>query len=351
MDARLRYTRDEIMSSHDYVRPHEEAGYRLHGGFVSDGTAAGSYVSPRTRMRWPAVKAWGEALKARGWPLIDATGDLLARQGYPTFEQQKLLLKEGFGQTLWNSLTITGIIEARGQALCNVTAPDMQRLIVGDIADTAIAHMNQGLLYAHGADEGGDPAHPAERAHDAMWFAARDLVFGKGAYPMPEAPASIARPVEDREMPQLPEGYEQLIKFLMNVLMIEIRAESFFSLCCRVFRDPDLFTDRRADAELAATMVERIRTDEAIHVGYLQVLISEMRSYPWRTVDGRVVPGAEIIDPVWARMIEWHGKTERDIAAARTRAALATQLTAARGEAGAEALLAKLDALDERVGV
>ncbi|MGA0599457.1 hypothetical protein ACO2Q3_01985 [Caulobacter sp. KR2-114] len=344
MDARLRYTRDEIMSSHDYARPHEEAGYRLHGGFTADGT----YVSPRTKARWPAVKAWGEALQARGWPLIDATGALLQREGYPTFAQQKLLLQEGFGQTLWNSLTTTGVIEARGQALCNVTAPDMQRLIVEPIDDSATGHMNAGLLYAHGADEGGDPAKPGERAHDAMWFAARDLVFGKDAYPLPEVPASIARPVEDREMPQIPEGYEQLIKFLMNVLMIEIRAESFFSLCCRVFRDPELFTDRRQAAELAATMVERIRTDEAIHVGYLQVLISEMRSWQWRTVDGKVVPGAEIIDPVWARMVEWHGKTERDLAAARTREALKGQIAAVRGEAGAAALLARLDALDAR---
>lgn len=51
MYARLRYSRDEIMSSHDYVRPHEEAGYRLHGGFTADGV----YVSPRTKLRWPAV--------------------------------------------------------------------------------------------------------------------------------------------------------------------------------------------------------------------------------------------------------------------------------------------------------
>jgi hypothetical protein len=110
MDARLRYSRDELLQSHPYVKPHEEAGYRLHGGFV-DG---GAYVSPRTLVRWPAVRAWGEALKARGWPLIDASRDLLKREGYPTLGQQKLLLREGFGQTLWNSLTITGIIEARG---------------------------------------------------------------------------------------------------------------------------------------------------------------------------------------------------------------------------------------------
>ncbi|HWA63979.1 MAG TPA: hypothetical protein VG939_21585 [Caulobacteraceae bacterium] len=341
MDARLRYSREEIMSSHDYARPHEAVGYRLHGGFLADGT----YVSPRTKVRWPAVRAWGDALKARGWPLIDASGALLQREGYPTFEQQKLLLKHGFGQPLWNSLTVTGIIEARGQALCNVVAPDMQMLIVDDVADSATGHLNAGLLYAHGADEGGDPAKPGEGAHDQMWFAARDLVFGKGAYPLPEAPASIARPVEDREMPQLPEGFEQLLKFLMNVLMIEIRAESFFSLCCRIFRDPELFTDRRADAETAAQMVERIRTDEAIHVGYLQVLISELRSFRWKTKDG-IVQGAEIIDPVWAKMVEWHGKLERDLAAARTRESIEAMVIAARGEAEGRAFLAKLDALD-----
>ena len=345
MDARLRYGRDDLMRSHAYARPHEAAGYRLHGGFAEDG----AYVSPRTLVRWPAVRAWGEALQARGWPLIDASGDLLKRPGYPTFDQHKLLLKAGLGRTLWNSLTVTGIIEARGQALCTVTAPNIQALVTEDVADMATGHLNSGLLYAHGADEGGDPATPGEGAHDAMWFAARDLVFGKGAWPIPEAPASIARDVEGREMPQLPEGHEQFIKFLMNVLMIEIRAESFFSLCCRLFRDPELFEGRRADAELAATLVERIRADEQVHVGYLQVLISEFRSFSWKTVDGDRAPGAEILDPVWARMVQWHGQTERDLAAARVRSGLEGSILAERGEVAGRAFLAKFDALDERV--
>ncbi|HEY5105284.1 MAG TPA: hypothetical protein VII73_00785 [Caulobacteraceae bacterium] len=340
----LRYSRDDLMRSHPYARPHEAAGYRLHGGFTQDG----AYVSPRTLVRWPAVRAWGEALKARGWPLIDATGELLAGDGYPSFEQHKLLLKEGLGQGLWNSLTITGIIEARGQGLCNITAPDIGALVVDDVTDTASGHLNAGLLYAHGADEGGDPAKPGEGAHDAMWFAARDLVFGKGAYPIPEAPASISRDVDGREMPQIPEGYEQLIKFLMNVLMIEIRAESFFALCVRLFRDGELFTDRRAEADTAATMVERIRTDEAVHVGYLQVVISELRSFIWKIAGGEI-PGAAIIDPVWARMVEWHGKTEREIARARSRANVEAQVVAARGAAPARGLLARFDALDARV--
>jgi len=345
MNAPLRYSRDELMRSHPYARPHEAAGYRLHGGFMADG----AYVSPRTLVRWPAVRAWGAALESRGWPLIDATGELLQREGYPTLAQHKLLLKEGLGQTLWDSLSITGIIEARGQALCTVTAPDIQALVVEDVAQSAAGHLNAGLLYAHGADEGGDPAQPGEGAHDAMWFAARDLVFGKGAYPIPQAPASISRDVEDREMPQLPQGHEQLIKFLMNVLMIEIRAESFFALCVRLFRDSELFEGRRADAEVAAVMVERIRADEAIHVGYLQVLVSELRSLTWKAAGGARVPGAQIIDPVWARMVEWHGKTERDLAAVRSRETIGARVLAARGESAGRALLARFDSLDARL--
>ena len=345
MDARLRYGRDELMRSHPYATPHEAAGYRLHGGFME----GGAYVSPRTLVRGPAVRAWGHALEGRGGPLIDATGALLEREGYPTFAQHKLLLKQGLGQTLWNSLSVTGILEARGQALCTLTAPDMQALIVEDVTDTAVGHLNAGLLYAHGADEGGDPARPGEGAHDAMWFAARDLVFGQHAWPIPEAPASISREVDGREMPQLPEGFEQLIKLLMNVLMIEIRAESFFSLCCRLFRDPDLFADRRAEAELAAVIVERVRADEQIHVGYLRVVISELRSFTWRAPGGVRVAGAAILDPVWQRMVEWHGNTERALAAVRTRAALESQLVGLRGKRAARRLLAEIDALEERI--
>ncbi|MBV8681325.1 MAG: hypothetical protein JO111_00520 [Caulobacteraceae bacterium] len=341
MNAPLRYTREQLLSSHAYVQPHEAAGYRLHGGFVGDG----SYVSPRTLVRWPAVRAWGEALQQRGWPLIDASSRLLEREGYPTFEQHELLLKHGLGQALWNSLTVTGIIEGRGQNLCNAVAPDLQPLVVEPLAETAVGHLNEGLFYAHGADEGGDPANPVLGAHDKMWFAARDLVFGKNAYPLVEAPASISREVDGREMPQLPEGLEQLFRMLMNVLMIEVRAESFFALCCRLFRDPELFRDRREDAELAAVMVERIRADEASHVGYLQVVVSELRSFTWR-VGEKFVPGTEIIDPVWAKMVEWHGRTQRELAADRTRKEIEEQVVAAKGVAKGRLILTELDALD-----
>ncbi len=343
MPAKLRYSRDELLADHPYARPHEAAGYRLHGGFLADG----SYVSPRTLTRWPAVRAWGQALEARGGVLIDATTALLARGNYPTIAQQKFLLAEGFGQTLWNSLTTTGVIEARGKVLATLVAPDMQRIIVEDIADSATGHLNSGLLYAHGIDEGGDPAAPnGPGAHDFMWFAARDEVFGANAYPLPETPASIGRPVEGREMPALPEGYEQLIKFLMNVLMIEIRAEAFFAFCCKIFRDPDAFPNRRAEAERAAVMVERIREDEQIHVGYLQAVISELRAFTFKAGEGATVKGAEVIDPVWARMVDWHGREVFELGRARTREAVRDQLIAARGKAAGEALFVRFEALE-----
>jgi hypothetical protein len=340
MDARLRYSREELLESHAYARPHEEAGYKLHGGFLADG----SYCSPRTKVRWPAVKAWQAALRARGWPIIDADGELLKRGAYPNEAQQKLLLSDAFGRTMWNSLWITGIIEARGRSLCNMPAPDMQKLAVEDIAETALGHLGQGLLFAHGADEGGDPGAPGLGAHDAMWFAARDLVFGKDAYPIPVPPESIARPDEGRLMPEIAEPFENLIRMLMNVLMIEVRAESSFAFNIRVFRDPDNFHDRRAEADLAATLVERIRVDEAIHVAYLATPISELRSLTLRRTGGGPIPGTEVIDPVWAKMVDWHGREERLLAAKRTRQTVESQLVEERGEAG-RALLARFDAL------
>lgn len=345
MNAPLRYAREDLMRSHVYARPHEAAGYRLHGGFLSDG----GYVSPRTLVRVPAVKAWGEALLACGGALIDADETLLARPSYPSFEQHRLLLNEGLGRMLWNSLTVTGVIEARGQALCRLDPPDWQALVHEDLSETAVGHLGKGLFYAHGADEGGDPARPSERAHDAMWFAARDLVFGKDAWPIPEAPPSIARDVQGRELPQLPEDVERVIKLMMDVLMIEIGAERFFALCCRLFRDPGLFADRREAADLAATMVERIRADEQIHVAYLRVALSEMRAFNWRCADGQDRAGAEILDPLWAAMIRWHGADEEAVDRRRTREAVEAYVRSERQGPAADALLARFDGAAERL--
>ena len=339
--SKLVYSEAELCAEHDYARPQLEAGYRLHGGFAADG----SYLSPRTAVRWPAVQAWQAALQRRGWPLIDATTRLLQRPHYPSFAQQKLLLDDGQGQTLWNSLTVTGVIEARGKRLAQFEPPDFAAIVADDIAGTCVGHLHKGLLKAHGYDEGGLPER-GEGGHDVMWFAARDLLFGKDAYPMPEIPESLARPELGRLMPQLPLAHEQTILMLMNVLMIEIRAEASFQFSMQLARDPGLFRDRRADAEHAAELIGRIRQDEAIHVAYLQTAVSELRSFTFKTADGGTVAGKDVIDPVWSGMVNYHSVIVVDQNQQRTRETIAARLlTLPDGERR----LAAFDALEQRL--
>jgi hypothetical protein len=139
--TKLSYSSEEILAHHPYAKPHSEAGYRLHGGF----DAHGKYISPRTLNRWPAIRAWSDALKAKGHDLVDASQQLLVRDNFPSTAQQKFLLELGLGQALWDSLTITGMIEARGRQLAEAVAPDFQAIIVDDISQTAVGHLNKGL--------------------------------------------------------------------------------------------------------------------------------------------------------------------------------------------------------------
>jgi hypothetical protein len=334
---KLNYSAQELLADHPYAKRHVEAGYRLHGGFDE----SGRYVSPRTLHRWPAIRAWSDALASHGHELIDSSQQLMVKGHFPTVAQQQFLLQQGLGQTLWDSLTVTGVIEARGKRLATAQAPDFQSIIVEDIADTATGHLNKGLLVAHGLDEGGSDA-AGEGGHDAMWFAVRDMLFGKDAYPIPEIPETLSRPELGRLMPQIPVDHEHFILLMMNVLMIEVRAENFFSFCTAVMRDPENFRDRRAAAEHAAELVDRIRQDEASHVGYLTAVVSELRSFTFKTVDGGRVKGADMIDPVWRGMVQWHSVTHVDFDRAETR----KELTAALAKRpGGTDLVARFDAL------
>ncbi len=301
VNVKVSYTQEEIEAEHDYTTPHVECGLKLHGGFDEDG----KYLSPRTRYRNEAIANWHEQLNDRGVDIVEATTTLLTEPNFPNVDQQILLLKHGIEQNFWDSLTITGLIEARGKALAEVTAPDFQEIIVEDISNTALGHMNKGLLRAHGWDEGGIEGSGIG-GHDIMWFAARDLVFGKDKFAIPEAPASIGREKPDREMLDLPAGHEMLISFLMNLLMIEVRAERAFDFYERVMSCDEVFTDRRREADHAVELVNRIRQDEAVHVAWLRAAISEFRSFTIKAVDGSNIKGEEILDPIWEKMVHWH---------------------------------------------
>ena len=77
-----------------------------------------------------------------------------------------------------------------------------------------------------------------------------------------------------------------MLSLLMNLLIIEFRAEIGFANTCEILRSDDLFTDRRAAAEEAAEIVERIRKDEEIHVRSLRLYLGELRELTVRTLEG-----------------------------------------------------------------
>ena len=299
--TRLVYSEEELLRSHDYAREHVVSGHELHGGF----DARGTYLPPRALVRAPAIDAWTRALRARGGELLDANSSMLAGVRYPSDAQQKLLLQEGLGQTFWNNLTITGMIEGRGRLLAEITFPNFQDVVEDDISEMGIGHLNKGLLVAHGLDEGGEPAKGIG-GHDVMWFALRDLAFGETDFPQLVVPERIGRPdAGKREVAEIPAAYEQTLMFLLNLLLIEFRAEIGFSFTERMLRDPALFQDRRAEAEEAAEVVGRIRTDEEIHVKSLRLYLGELRSCTFKTVSGGRVSGAALIDAAWARIVNW----------------------------------------------
>jgi hypothetical protein len=298
--SQLVYSEAELLQEHDYAAPHVAAGYRLHGGLDDQGR----YVSPRSRVRPAAVRAWQEQLRSEGHDLLEADPSLFTAGSYPGLEQTRLMLRRGIDQGLWNSLTITGVIEARGKYLCGFRAPDFRPLVEEDLSVRALGHLNQGLLQAHGLDEGGDPQRGLG-GHDAMWFAIRDLALGKNRHPLPEVPPSIGRPEAGRLAPQLPAGHEQLVLLLMNVLLIEVRAEILFSFVEHLLSDPELFRAPRSAVDEALTLVGRIRQDEEVHVEYLRTVLSELRALTFRA-RGERLPGAAFLDPIWKDLIHWH---------------------------------------------
>jgi hypothetical protein len=97
-----------------------------------------------------------------------------------------------------------------------------------------------------------------------------------------------------------------LISFLMNLLMIEVRAERAFDFYERVIESAETFIDKPKEAAHAVELINRIRLDESVHVAWLRAAISEFRSFTIKAVDGSEIPGAEILDPVWEKMVHWH---------------------------------------------
>lgn len=338
----LRFSESGLLSDHDFAAAHQIGDRRLHGGFDADG----AYIPPRAKGRRRAIDNWTAELRERGGDLLEADSSLLTGPRVPNYAQQSLLIQNGVTRPFWNGLTITGKIEGRGRMIAQMPLPDLQSLAVEDISGMSLGHLGKGLLTAHGIDEGGEP-DKGIGGHDVMWFVARDLAFGPNAHPDVDPPGAIARPEADgktpgRRMPQIELPYEMFLGFLMNLLLIEFRAEIGFASTQAIFRTPTLFTDRRAEAEEAATIVERIRTDEAIHVESLRLYVGELRSLTLNTVDGGTIPGDAIIDPFWSCLVRWATVDQPRMAAENTYQALRKQILEAND---GERILGEFNAL------
>ncbi len=333
----LVFTEDELMREHEYASPHLVGSERLHGGFLADG----AYQPPRALVREAAFDAWEAQLADGGGAPLDADSSLLDGIRMPTVEQQRVLLRNDLGQTFWNGLTIIGKIEARGRLLAQIDFPELQPAIVEDISEMAIGHLNKGLLVAHGLDEGGQP-EAGIGGHDAMWFVARDIAFGKGAFPDVDPPDNISRPDSgERLCPEITPEIESLVSFLANLLIIEFRAEIGFRDTQEVFRTPDLFVHRRPGAEEAAEIVGRIRTDEEIHVRSLCLYLGELQSVTFKMVDGGSIPGRELIDRFWLGLVRWATVEQPELQAERSRHDIERRILV---HAEAERVLSEFDA-------
>jgi len=302
--ARLRYSRDEILTDPDYATRIERNGVLLHGGYAADGT----YLPPRSVHRVPAIAAWAAQLEAGGHPRRVIEPEAVDRAFVPNTEQAKMLLRNGAAGAMTRILTLVGVVEGFGNdGIKLIPAMDLQSFIVEPIDGTCLGHLFAGLLEAHGNDEAG---RGDEAGHDQMWFAVRDAALSDPpitmdmfenlpiapppgyegpAKPSPEAitVGGMLEGLRDDVAPEL----QLLVRAMVQILVIELLAYHTFAWASDVLGDPTC----SADAEFDRATIDHIRADEDIHVAYLQCGLAELATMTVRTIDGGTVAGADLV--------------------------------------------------------
>ena len=291
----LVFSAEELLASGDYAEPLLAGGVRCHGGF----TPEGHYRSPRTIHRGPAIRAWQARLEREGAALIEVRRALMPPQ-YPNVEQAKLLLRQGVRDPIVRTLTVISIVEGFGAIIRDVRVPDLEALVVEPIEGTALAHLRGGLFEAHARDESG---YRDEGGHKQMWEAARDL-----ALESPKVPGDVLMRMMSRRgrgeraepaFPQLEPKLERMLAIMVQVLAVEVFAEGTFEWGKAVLSDPEV----SAAPEAAGAMVGYIQADESPHVEYLRTALSGLRARTLRTVDGKTLPGREVVDGLLHRTL------------------------------------------------
>jgi hypothetical protein len=311
--AQVEFTESELLMSHDYAEPLVAGGVRCHGGYDDGGT----YRSPRTRFREPAIEAWEEQrVEQFGTPILDAPLDTWPTF-FPNVDQAKFLVRNGVREPIISVLTRIGTVEGFGGMLRLLPVPDMQPLFVEDVKGTATDHLSRGLFEAHARDEAG---FGDEAGHNTMWFIARDIAFenpvtddqtqlmlermglstvGQGSSSSSSGSAPLVdftRVLPDEVDPLL----EIVVSRMINLLFIEISAFHSFRWAEAVLSDRDLVA---GDGE-AAQLVAKVRADETPHVSYLRTALSEMRDRTWVGNKGSTFDGNEMMTILWDQALE-----------------------------------------------
>jgi hypothetical protein len=302
---------EELLASHRYAEPLVVAGVRCHGGFDGDGT----YVSPRTANRVPAIAAW-QARHRRdfGTEPLDVPLDTWPEH-YPNGAQGRFLIESGVPGPIITTLTRIGTIEGFGGMIRHSVIPDLTRVVAEDTRGTALAHLGSGLFEAHARDEAG---FDDEGGHEHMWFAARDLAFESpptedmrqamlermgitppgGAQADPAARRAALR--AERLWPDdVDLDLEVMVARMVRLLLIEISAFHGFAWAEALLSDTDLVAGDGG----AARLVSYIRADETPHVDYLRTALSELRDRTVVGEGGRHHAGADLVGRLWERSL------------------------------------------------
>jgi len=310
-NLQLTWSEQELLATDDVVQPVIAGGVRCHGGY----TDAGSYVSPRTKYRVPAIEAWQQSHHETFDTDILAAPLELWPEPFPSVAQSKYLLSHGVREPTITSLTRIGTVEGFGSMIRYAHPGDLQRHFVESIDGTALQHLDRGLFEAHARDEAG---WEDEGGHNKMWFAARDVAFESpvtedqtatmlqrmgiptpgGPGQTPEATRKAAEAV--RRFPDLDLVLEMMVRRMISLLFIEVSAFHTFAWAEAVLSDTDLVA---GDGE-AANLVACIRADETPHVDYLRTALTEMRDRTFVGESGTHVPGTDVIGTIWDAALE-----------------------------------------------
>jgi hypothetical protein len=294
-ESQLTFSTEEILANVPTREALVVKGVKCHGGFDADG----HYRSPRTAFRVPAIKAWqAQHVANSGTALFEIPADTVSPQ-VPNVAQVKFLLRSGVREPMVRWLSEIAIVEGFGAMIRELPVPSLKSFIREDTAGTALAHLASGLFEAHARDEAG---WSEEGGHRQMWDAARDAALSNPNI-SPEIYANIiARrgvPQPAAMFPELGEPVERLIRFMTNVLAIEVFAASTFAWAEEILSDPEV-SDAPVDA---ANLVRYIRSDESPHVEYLRTALSEIQARTLLTLDGKPISGRKVVDDLADRGI------------------------------------------------